>query len=64
MPETTAFGAACAAGLGTGFFADLDELRALWRADRTFEPNLSESARSKLLAGWKKALDKSLNWVD
>jgi glycerol kinase len=64
FPETTAFGAACAAGLGTGFYADFDELRKLWRADRTFEPRLPESARSELLAGWKKALEKSLNWVD
>ena len=51
--ETTAQGAAFLAGLGTGFWSTTDELAELWRADRAFEPQMDESRREELCAGWK-----------
>ena len=54
--ETTALGAAYLAGLATGFWKTLEEVENFWRADRTYEPGMSESRRSELLAGWKTAV--------
>jgi glycerol kinase len=54
--ETTALGAAYLAGLATGFFGGLSELREFWRVDREFEPMMSADQRESLLAGWKKAV--------
>ncbi|MDE2313637.1 MAG: glycerol kinase GlpK [Elusimicrobia bacterium] len=62
--ETTALGAACAAGLAAGFFRDLDELRSNWRAGRSWEPRMPESERSDLYRCWKKAVTRSFNWVE
>jgi glycerol kinase len=61
--ETTALGAAYAAGLAVGFWADLDELRANWREDTRWEPNLDAEDREARLAVWKKAVTKSFDWV-
>jgi glycerol kinase len=64
VPETTALGAAYAAGLATGFWNGLDELRQNWKADRQWEPGWSEDKREATYAGWKKAVERTLNWVD
>ena len=62
--ETTALGAAYAAGLATGLWSNLDELRANWGMDRTFEPQWSEDQRETAYAGWKKAVERSRGWVE
>ncbi len=61
--ETTAMGAAYLAGLGAGVWADEDEIRALWQADRVFEPRLSQRERDERLAGWRRAVERSLGWA-
>ena len=62
--ETTALGAAYAAGLATGLWSGLDELRSHWREDRRFEPRMPEAEREARYRQWKKAVSKSLDWVD
>ncbi len=61
--ETTALGAASLAGLATDVWRDLDEVRTLHDHNDAFEPNLEDDARMKLLSGWKRAVERSLNWV-
>jgi glycerol kinase len=61
--ETTALGAAYAAGLATGLWAGLDELRANWGVERIFEPQWDEARRAEGYAGWKKAVERSRGWV-
>jgi glycerol kinase len=62
--ETTALGAAYAAGLATGFFKDLEELRAHWAAERTWEPQMKETNRERLYRSWKQAVTRSFNWTE
>jgi glycerol kinase len=64
VAETTALGAAYAAGLAAGFWAGTDELRANWRESRRWEPSWSADRREAGYAGWKKAVDRTLDWVD
>jgi glycerol kinase len=54
--ETTALGAAYLAGLATGFFKSPGEVQKFWRAERTFEPQMSDDRRETLLAGWRSAV--------
>jgi len=61
---TTALGAAYAAGLATGYFRDLDDLRSNWAVDRIWRPNLGEARRREMYCLWKRAVSKSLDWVD
>ena len=61
---TTALGAAYAAGLAIGYFKDLDDLRSNWAVDRTWKPNLGEARRQEMYCLWKRAVSKSLDWVD
>jgi glycerol kinase len=61
--ETTALGAAYAAGLATGLWAGLDELRVNWGVDRVFEPRWDETRREEAYAGWKRAVERSRGWV-
>ena len=61
--ETTALGAAYAAGLATGLWAGLDELRVNWGVDRVFEPQWDEARREEAYAGWKRAVERSQGWV-
>ena len=61
--ETTALGAAYAAGLAVGFWKDLDELRANWREDTRWEPQFTAEDREERLAMWKKAVTRSFDWV-
>ncbi|KQZ84873.1 glycerol kinase [Microbacterium sp. Root166] len=62
--ETTALGAAYAAGLATGVWTDRDALRAHWREDVRFEPRMPEEERERRYRQWQKAVSKSLDWVD
>jgi glycerol kinase len=62
MRETTALGAAYLAGLACGFWGSLDELRGKAVIEREFEPNLDETAKEKLYAGWKKAVSRTRDW--
>jgi glycerol kinase len=64
VTETTALGAAFAAGLAVGFWADQDELRARWSEDRRWEPNMDQDRRKREYAQWRKAVARSLDWVD
>ena len=61
--ETTAWGAASLAGLGIGMFADTEELRREWRADREFLPQMAEADRNARLAAWHSAVERSLGWA-
>jgi glycerol kinase len=63
VAETTALGAAYAAGLAVGFWPDLDTLRAQWKADRSWEPQWNEDQRDEAYRGWQKAIERSLNWA-
>ena len=63
VAETTALGAAYAAGLATGFWNDLASLRRLWQADRRWEPQWSEDQRAAAYAGWQRAVERSLDWA-
>jgi len=63
VTETTALGAAYAAGLAVGYWKDFDHLRACWREDRTWTPTMGPDLRAKLLAGWSKAVDRAMGWV-
>ncbi len=62
--ETTALGAAYLAGLATGVWSDLDEIRKQWTLDNLYEPLMEEQHRQKLLRGWHKAVGRSLNWAE
>lgn len=64
VTETTALGAAYAAGLAVGYWSDFDDLRRNWSVDKTWEPKMDQPQREKGIAGWKKAISKTLNWVD
>jgi glycerol kinase len=63
IQETTALGAAYAAGLAVDFFSGLDELRANWAMDRTWKPKLEEEGRERLYRQWKKAVARSFDWI-
>ncbi len=64
VPETTALGAAYAAGLATGYWATQDDLRQNWLEDKRWSPSMDEGKRDKLYAKWKKAVTKTFDWVD
>jgi len=63
VTETTALGAAYAAGLSVGFWPDLETLRRNWAMDRRWEPRMDEAERQKGCAGWKKAVERTFGWV-
>jgi glycerol kinase len=62
--ETTALGAAYAAGLAVGYYTDFDDLRQNWAVDRTWEPAMPEAQREELFRNWKKAVTRTFDWVD
>jgi glycerol kinase len=64
VTETTALGAAYAAGLACGFWSDQDELRERWSEDKRWEPSMSSEDRDASYAKWKKAVDRTLDWVE
>ena len=64
VPETTALGAAYAAGLAVGYWADPEDLRANWHEDRRWTPQWTEEQRETGYAGWRKAVQRTLDWVE
>jgi glycerol kinase len=64
VAETTALGAAYAAGLAVGFWESTDELRKNWREDKRWEPSIDGDARAALLRTWQKAVTRTFDWVD
>jgi glycerol kinase len=64
VAETTALGAAYAAGLAVGFWKDTDELRANWNESKRWTPNWDDEQRAAGYTGWKKAVNRTLDWVD
>ncbi|MCG2785032.1 MAG: glycerol kinase GlpK [Anaerolineae bacterium] len=63
VAETTALGAAYAAGLAVGFWKDFDELRTNWGLDKAWSPQMESEQRASLYAGWKKAVTRTFDWV-
>jgi glycerol kinase len=63
VTETTALGAAYAAGLATGVWSGVDELVANWSVDRRWTPAMAPGRRDALYAGWRKAVERSLDWI-
>jgi glycerol kinase len=64
VSETTALGAAYAAGLAVGFWSGIEELRQNWAEDKTWHPAMSSNIREKYYLEWKKAVDRTFNWVE
>lgn len=64
ITETTALGAASAAALASGFAGGIEELKDNWRLDKTWKPQMSEEERQKDIKSWKKAVERTLNWID
>jgi glycerol kinase len=64
VAETTALGAAYAAGLAVGFWRTTDELKANWQEGRRWEPSWPAQRRERGYAGWKKAVERTLDWVE
>jgi glycerol kinase len=63
VAETTALGAAYAAGLAVGFWQSTDEIRANWTADREWRPSMPAARRDALYTQWKKAVTKTFDWA-
>ena len=59
MAESTAFGAACLAGLASGVYSSVDELARLWKCDARCEPRLDAATRERELAGWREAVNRA-----
>jgi glycerol kinase len=64
VAETTALGAAYAAGLAVGFWEGEDDIRTNWAKDKEWTPNMESGARDKLHNQWKKAVTRTFDWVD
>jgi len=64
VSETTSLGAAYAAGLAVGFWSGLDELKKHWAEDKRWLPAVAHKDREERYRGWKKAVERTLGWVD
>jgi len=64
VAETTALGAAYAAGLAVGFWENVEDLRSNWAKDKEWDPKMDEALRDKEYKGWKKAVTKTFDWVE
>ena len=64
VAETTALGAAYAAGLATGFWGNLEDLRQNWNEDKRWEPRMNEAEREKYYRDWKRAVERTFDWVE
>jgi len=62
--ETTALGAAYAAGLAIGIWKSFQELKQNWKTDRIFEPRLDEEMREAQYKSWRRAVERALNWIE
>jgi glycerol kinase len=63
VTETTAIGAAFAAGLAVGVWESLDEIQSLWALDKHWEPKMDKVDRERYWKGWKKSVKKSFGWT-
>ena len=64
IAETTALGAAYAAGLAVGVWQGIQEMRSQWSAEREWAPSMPEAQRQELLRSWRKAIERSLGWIE
>jgi glycerol kinase len=64
ITETTALGVAYAAGLATGFWNDIEELRHNWTPDRKWQPTMDVPQRDALFLGWKRAVTRTFDWIE
>jgi glycerol kinase len=64
ITETTALGAAYAAGLAVGYWKNQDELVSNWKKDKEWQPQMNREESRMLYAKWKKAVQKTFNWMD
>ncbi len=64
VAETTALGAAYAAGLATGYWRSLDELVRNWRVDRRWQPSMDPDRRARLYRSWRKAVTRAFDWAE
>jgi glycerol kinase len=64
VAETTSLGAAYAAGLATGFWEKIEDLRANWGKDKEWQPKMDVRTRDALYRGWKKAVTRTFDWVE
>ena len=64
VSETTALGAAYAAGLAVGFWEKVDDLRANWLEDKRWNPQMAEDKREHYFSQWKKAVTRTFDWVE
>ena len=62
--ETTALGAAYLAGLATGVWKDLEDIKAQWTLDKVYRPEMKQEERARLLAGWNKAVSRAAKWSE
>ena len=63
ISETTALGAAYAAGLAVGYWSSAEEIKTNWAVDKTWTPAMPDSTRQELYASWQKAVTRSFDWV-
>ena len=63
ITEMTALGAAYLAGLGVGFWSNMEELEKQWEIDKIYRPSMDDEKRKELYAGWKNAVQRSLGWA-
>ena len=63
VTEMAALGAAYLAGLGVGYWKDIDELRKHWKIEKVFEPGMRDERKEELYSGWKRAVKRSLKWA-
>ncbi len=64
VAETTALGAAYAAGLSIGFWNSLEDLRENWQVNKTWQPHMTAETRQRLYSGWLKAVERTFNWIE
>jgi len=64
VSETTALGAAYAAGLAVGYWSGLEDLRANWAVDKVWQPRMDAEVRERLYRGWRKAVTRTFDWLD
>ena len=62
--ETTALGAAYLAGLAVQFWSGVEELKTLGKIEKTYQPQMDEATRARLLRGWHRAVERAKNWID
>ncbi len=64
VTETTALGSAYAAGLAVGFWTSQEDLRRNWKVGKTWDPQMEDRKRTRLMKGWKKAVQRTMEWVE